>query len=73
MSIRKDDRRRRAAERQEVRAKRTPQEQLKLLDDRFGEGKGATKERERLKAAIEEVEKAKQDEQEKKEKKGKKE
>jgi ribosomal protein S12 methylthiotransferase accessory factor YcaO len=73
MSIRKDDRRRRAVERQEVRAKRTPQEQLKLLDDRFGEGKGATKERASLKAAIEEVEKAKQDEQEKKEKKGKKE
>lgn len=59
MSIRKDDRRRRAVERQEVRAKRTPQEQLKLLDDRFGEGKGAIKERARLKDVIEAAEKAK--------------
>jgi ribosomal protein S12 methylthiotransferase accessory factor YcaO len=72
MSIRKDDRRKRATERQEVRAKRTPQEQLKLLDDRFGEDKGATKERARLKAVIEAAEQAKQTEQNK-EKKGKKE
>jgi hypothetical protein len=53
MQSKKDDRRERAIERQEARAKRTPQEQLKLLDDRFGEGKGATKERARLKALIE--------------------
>jgi hypothetical protein len=59
MSIRKDDRRKRATERQEVRAKRTPQEQIKLLDDRFGDGKGATKERVRLKAVIEAAEQAK--------------
>jgi len=44
----KEDKRRRAIERQEARAKLTPQQQLKKLDDKFGEGKGATKERVRL-------------------------
>jgi ribosomal protein S12 methylthiotransferase accessory factor YcaO len=72
MSVRKEGRRGRAIERQEARAKREPQEQIKLLDDRFGEGKGAVKERARLKALIEATEQAKQTEQNK-EKKGKKE
>jgi len=48
MSTKKEDKRRRAIERQDERAKRTPQEQLKRLDDMFGEGKGAAKERARL-------------------------
>jgi len=68
MPSRKEDRRGRAIERQEARAKRTPQEQLRLLDDRFGEGKGAAKERARLKAVIDAAEQAKQAEKEKKEK-----
>jgi hypothetical protein len=70
MPSRKDDRRRRANERQEARAKRTPQEQLRILDERFGEGKGAAKERVRLVALIEAEERAQRAEQEKK-KKGK--
>ncbi len=69
MPSRKDDRRKRAVERQEERAKRTPQEQLMILDERFGEGKGAAKERARLKALIEAAEQAKQAEREKREKK----
>lgn len=69
MPSRKDDRRKRATERQEMRAKRTPQEQLRILDERFGEGKGATKERARLQAVIEAAEAAKRAEQEKKNKK----
>ena len=71
MPSRRDDRRGRAIERQEARAKRTPQQQLQLLDDRFGEGKGAAKERARLKALIEAAEQAKLAEKEKKEKKEK--
>ena len=66
MPSRKDDRRRRATERQETRAKRTPQEQLRILDERFGEGKGAAKERARLAALIEAEERARRAEQEKK-------
>ena len=38
----------RIAERQTARVERTPQEQIALLDRRFGAGKGATKERARL-------------------------
>lgn len=48
MPSKKEDNRRRANERQEARAKRTPQEQLMILDERFGEGKGAVRERARL-------------------------
>ena len=71
MPSRKEDRRRRATERQETRAKRTPQEQLRDLDERFGEDKGAAKERARLKALIEAAEQARRAEQEKGKKKGK--
>lgn len=69
MPSKKDDRRKRAMERQEARAQRTPQEQLRILDERFGEGRGAAKERAKLKARIEASEQAKQAEREKKEKK----
>lgn len=69
MPSRRDDRRRRANERQEARAKRTPQEQLKALDERFGPGLGATRERARLAALIESAEQARRAEQEKRDKK----
>lgn len=49
---RKEDRCKRAQERQEVQVNRTPQEQLKRLDEKFGEGKGAVKERARLKRML---------------------
>ena len=42
----------RIAERQTARVERTPQEQIALLDRRFGAGKGATKERAKLAAQI---------------------
>ena len=82
MPSKKDDRRRRANERQEARVKRTPQEQLKRLDEMLGEGKGAAKERARLEAVIkaaeetekaerEKIEKKEQDKKEKKVKEGK--
>lgn len=79
MPSKRDDRCRRANERQEARAKRTPQEQLKRLDEMLGEGKGAAKERARLEAAIKsaeeaeraELEKAEKKEQDRKEKKAK--
>jgi hypothetical protein len=45
---RKEDRCKRAQERQEIQTNRTPLEQLKRLDEMFGEGKGAVKERTRL-------------------------
>jgi len=48
MASKKDDRIKRAAERQEARANRTPQEQIALLDRKLGKGKGAVKERKRL-------------------------
>jgi hypothetical protein len=38
----------RAEELAEARAKRTPKQQLALLDKRLGKGKGAKKEREKL-------------------------
>jgi len=44
----KPERVQRAQERTEVATKRTPQEQLKRLDEKFGEGKGAVKERAKL-------------------------
>jgi hypothetical protein len=48
MPSKMEDKRARAIGRQEARAQRTPQEQLKRLDDLLGEGKGAAKERARL-------------------------
>ena len=44
----KDDKRRRAIERQESRTRRTPQQQLAILDGQLGKGVGAAKERARL-------------------------
>ena len=44
----KEARKGRAEEQAVERAKRTPQQQLERLDQMFGEGKGATKERARL-------------------------
>lgn len=41
----------------EARAKRSPEEQLKLLDKRLGQGKGAHKERSRLEKQIREAKK----------------
>lgn len=43
---------RKAGERKEARDARTPQEQLKVLDERLGVGQGAKKERARLKSLI---------------------
>jgi len=43
-AIRRED----AEERRKERQKRTPQEQLTLLDSKLGEGQGAVKERQRL-------------------------
>lgn len=44
----RDIRREQAAKRQAERAKRSPAEQLALLDARLGKGQGAKKERARL-------------------------
>lgn len=55
----KDRRRKEAEERNKVRAKRNPQEQLARLDKMLGEGKGAVKERKRLKEQIEIIERVK--------------
>ena len=46
------ERREGAAERAVERAKRTPQQQLGQLDKMFGQGKGAKKERARLKKQL---------------------
>lgn len=48
MSMFGELRKKRAAERLAVSSNRTPEEQLKRLDDMFGVGKGAQKEREKL-------------------------
>lgn len=50
----KEERRERANERAEVAANRTPEEQLKRLDQKFGKDQGASKERLKLKKRIEE-------------------
>ena len=42
-----------AIERQTDRESRTPEQQLKVIDNRFGEGEGAKKERHRLVELIE--------------------
>jgi len=47
------DRRTRAEALKELRDKRTPEQQLELLDQRLGEGEGATRERQSLKLEIE--------------------
>jgi hypothetical protein len=47
-----NERRQQAAERQEARNKRSNLEQLKILDQKFGEGLGATRERLRLRSEI---------------------
>jgi hypothetical protein len=51
-SVAKEDRRKAAEARAVERAKRSPQQQLKHLDDTFGVGVGAAKERARLQALI---------------------
>ncbi len=48
MSMFGDLRKKRATERLNVSSKRTPEEQLKRLDEMFGVGNGAQKEREKL-------------------------
>ena len=50
---RKIQRQKEAIERQEKRESRTPEEQLKVLDSRFGEEFGAKKERYKLVEVIE--------------------
>lgn len=47
------DRKVQAGVRTELRAKRSPKEQLELLDRRLGKGVGAVKERKRLQAFLE--------------------
>ena len=51
---RKGTKREEALKRQELRDKRTPQEQLEVLDNKLGVGVGAIKERYRLIKIIEE-------------------
>ena len=50
---RREKRQREAIERQSRREKRTPQEQLQILDQRLGPGIGAERERARLTSMIE--------------------
>ncbi len=52
MNARKELRRTEAQERAEAHSKRTPQEQIAVLDRRLGKGEGAQKERARLQALI---------------------
>lgn len=57
-----------ASERLKTREKRNPQDQLAILDKKFGKDQGASKERERLKKAIEENLNKKTEKKEKKDK-----
>jgi hypothetical protein len=52
VSVRKQRRIDGAVERQELRAKRSPEDQLKRLDALLGEGVGAVKERAKLQKLI---------------------
>ena len=61
-------RRKEADDRQEQRQKRSPQEQLALLDTKLGPGAGAAKERSRLQKLIENQTRSKPKSQENKEK-----
>ena len=45
----KSDKRTEALERQDAYKERSPEQQLEFLDKKLGEGKGAVKEREKLK------------------------
>jgi ABC-type enterochelin transport system substrate-binding protein len=56
-SFAKQERRERAEELATERATRTPQQQLERLDQMFGEGQGATKERAQLLSQIEQASK----------------
>jgi len=58
-SAHRDQRREEAEVRQAERQKRTPQEQLSLLDTKLGPGVGASKERARLQKIIEDQSAAK--------------
>lgn len=53
MKKNQEQRRMTASNRLEERAKRTPSQQLSILDSRFGKGEGAQKERLRLLALLE--------------------
>jgi len=55
----KEAARKRAEEMAEERAKRTPQQQIERLDQMFGKGSGATKERAKLAKQIAESKKGK--------------
>ena len=67
----KQGRRERAERIADERAKRTPQQQIERLDQMFGEGQGAAKERARLQKQIEQDSKPKAKAKKVKAKKGK--
>jgi len=48
VSLRKEENRSKAKKRKATRSKRTPQQQLDILDQRLGKGVGAVKERLKL-------------------------
>ena len=58
-SVVKEAARKRAKEMAEERAKRTPQQQIERLDQMFGKGEGAKKERAKLAKQIAESKKGK--------------
>jgi len=55
MSMKKDFRKKRADERLAVTQNRTPEEQLKRLDEKYGSGLGAQKERAKLAKRIKDL------------------